>query len=133
MTQARESVIAYAHKLVDSAIKPAIPLSERQQKIANEFYDQAIKLASEQYDWSAIEPDFIKLYATTYTEEEIDGILAFYRTPAGQSMLNKLPEINAGRLKIFQDRDMQIEPRLRALFENFLRRLDADAQIEPAK
>ena len=34
-------------------------------------------------------PDLVKLYSDAYSENELDGILAFYRTPAGRAMLAK--------------------------------------------
>jgi hypothetical protein len=31
-------------------------------------------------------PALVKIYADTYTEEELDGILAFYKSPAGEAV-----------------------------------------------
>jgi hypothetical protein len=38
-----------------------------------------------------------RVYAETYSEEELTGILAFYRSPAGQAMLKKTPVL-AGKM-----------------------------------
>jgi hypothetical protein len=35
----------------------------------------------------------VQVYADTYTEEEVEGILAFYNSPAGQAMLQKMPQL----------------------------------------
>ena len=37
-------------------------------------------------------PALAKVYTDTYTEEEIDGILAFYKSPAGKVLASE----NAG-------------------------------------
>ena len=38
-------------------------------------------------------PDLIRIYAETYTDSEIDGMLAFFESPVGQSYLKKTPEV----------------------------------------
>ena len=41
-------------------------------------------------------------YARTYSEEEMEGIIAFYKSPAGQAMLAKAPQLaqNIGQVMI---------------------------------
>ena len=34
-----------------------------------------------------------KVYAETYTAEELEGLIAFYSSPVGQSVLAKAPEL----------------------------------------
>ncbi len=38
-------------------------------------------------------PEVAKIYADVYTEEEIDGILAFYNSPAVEAFVQKMPEV----------------------------------------
>jgi uncharacterized protein len=38
-------------------------------------------------------PELARIYADVYTEEELDGILAFYNSPVGKSFLQKMPEV----------------------------------------
>jgi uncharacterized protein len=33
----------------------------------------------------------VRLYQATYTQDEVDGLIAFYKTPAGQALINKAP------------------------------------------
>ncbi len=40
-----------------------------------------------------IRPQLVRLYSETYSAEEIDGILAFYESPAGRALLDKRPVI----------------------------------------
>jgi hypothetical protein len=42
---------------------------------------------------SKAKPALVKVYTDTYTEEEIDGILAFYKSPVGKAFLQKMPEV----------------------------------------
>ncbi len=38
-----------------------------------------------------IRPQLVTLYGETFSAEEIDGILAFYQSPAGHALLDKTP------------------------------------------
>jgi hypothetical protein len=36
---------------------------------------------------------FVEVYQSAMTQEEVDGIVAFYRTPAGKAMVEKMPAL----------------------------------------
>jgi hypothetical protein len=72
-----------------------IKLTPEQQKRADEFSTKVQKLIADGLGWKNLEPGYAKLYEATYTENEIDGILAFYKSPSGQAMVEKSPS-NAG-------------------------------------
>ena len=42
---------------------------------------------------AAVKPAMIKAYMDVFTEDEIDGILGFYQSPAGRAMLQKSPQV----------------------------------------
>ncbi len=43
--------------------------------------------------WEFFEPTFVEIYQSMMTQEEVDGIVAFYKTPAGKAMVQKLPQL----------------------------------------
>ena len=51
-------------------------------------------LIADKTSWERMKPVYVKSYADTFTENEIDGILAFYRSPAGKAMIDKQPALN---------------------------------------
>lgn len=50
------------------------------------------------------------IYMESFTEEDIDAILAFYHTPVGERMLEKLPEITQKSMTLGQQWGMKIQP-----------------------
>lgn len=54
-------------------------------------------LIAEKTRWDRMKPVYVKAYADTFTETEVDGILAFYKSPAGKAMVDKQPALN-GRI-----------------------------------
>ena len=84
------------------------------------FQDQIMHLIETQMSWKALEPQYVELYAQTYTEDELDAILVFYKSPAGSSLLAKTPELTARSLQISQSRVAIIVPQLKQMVEDFI-------------
>lgn len=66
----------------------------------------------EHFRYDEMEPDFIRMYTDMYTEEEIRGISAFYRTPLGQRLIETLPEVSAASQRIVMERLQSAMPEL---------------------
>lgn len=98
-----------------------VTLDGDQKKAYDEFRAKVVDLLRSSASWKALEPDFVKLYSDAYTEEELDGILAFYRSPAGRVMLAKTPELMEESLAISQRRMTELAPKVQSLVDQFLR------------
>lgn len=55
------------------------------------------------------------VYAEVYTAEELRAITAFFRSPEGQSMLAKQPELMARVMPMAQEMQRKLLPRIQAL------------------
>jgi hypothetical protein len=97
-----------------------------------DFQSQVLKLVDAQIGWKAIEPQYTDLYAQTYTEEELDAILAFYKSPAGTSMLAKSPELSAKSMQMVQSRLATIQPQLMKMIQDFAHSNAPSAPAQPA-
>jgi hypothetical protein len=64
--------------------------AERRAKVS-EMQENIMALVADRL--SKAKPALVKIYADTYTEAEIDGILAFYKSPPGKAMLEKMPQV----------------------------------------
>ena len=71
------------------ALKPDMPVEERARVV--EAQKKMMALVADRLN--AAKPALAKIYTETYTEEEIDGILSFYKSPVGRAMLQKMPEV----------------------------------------
>jgi uncharacterized protein len=43
------------------------------------------------FNQQSLQMMMVRLYQATYTQDEVDGLIAFYKTPAGQALINKAP------------------------------------------
>ncbi len=90
-----------------------------QQKQVADLRQKVNTLISSAVDWKVMEPDFVAAYASVYTEPEIDGILAFYKSPSGQALLKNGPALVQKSSQIVQTRMTTIQPQLREIVQNF--------------
>ena len=62
-------------------------------------------------------PALVKVYTDTYTEEEIDGILAFYKSPAGKALLQKMPEVMQRSMPVMMQMMGDLQPEIKTMME----------------
>jgi hypothetical protein len=52
---------------------------------------ELVAMMKEVLDWKKLEPIYVRIYQKTFTQQEVDGMIAFYKTPAGQAVIGKMP------------------------------------------
>jgi hypothetical protein len=100
-------------------------MTPAQKKLTDDFLNKAMDATVESLGWKTLEPQYAKLYAATYTDEELDGIIAFYKSAAGQAMLDKTPDVTAGTLKIVEAKMVDFQPQLKAIQDDYLKQMKA--------
>ena len=61
-----------------------------------------------QADWQELEDMVIPIYVKHLTAEEMDASIAFYRTPIGQSILQKMPAVMQESMQAGQQWGMKL-------------------------
>ena len=94
------------------------PTPDTKTKVA-EFEKSTATKIENQVGWTGMKPAFMDIYTRTFTEPELDAILAFYKSPAGKAFLEKMPTINREASSVEQSRMNSLQTDLRASFEEF--------------
>ena len=74
----------------------------------SEFLD--LILAEMSYE--NIKSEYVAIYAEVFTAAELQGLLAFYRSPVGRSWAEKQPEVNMRLMQITQSKMAKLMPRI---------------------
>lgn len=99
VTQARklvDSIMSQMDNLMQQAVVQAAAGREIPESVQKEIDRQRaemIAMMKELLDWQKLEPMYVRTYQKTFTQPELDGMLAFYKTPAGAAVVNKMPAI----------------------------------------
>ena len=126
-------IVASVNAQTSAITKRVAPASTTpaQNAAMQTFHDKVLSLTESQINWPALQPAYIDLYARTFTEEELDGILAFYRSPSGKALLEKSPTLTADAQKITQQKLVEMQPQLNQLVQDFQKSMAAPATPAP--
>jgi hypothetical protein len=110
----------FMKQITDAAAKEAgpNPSPETKAKVAD-FEKQALQIIDASVGWKAMQTQFTDIYAKSFTEEEMDGIIAFYKSPAGSALLTKMPDVNVQIAQVGGARVQALQPQLQQLYTDF--------------
>ena len=97
--------VTHAQKLVDSMIsqmdalmKNAMAQATQGQQLSPKLQMEVTQIETDTMaemkailDWNKLVPMYVRVYQKSFNQQEIDGLLAFYKTATGQALLNKMP------------------------------------------
>lgn len=98
-------------------------LPPAQQQTMDEFQTKMGRIIADALSWDALKPSYVKLYADAFTEDEIDGILAFYKSPAGQAMVSKTPQLMTQGSQVALQRMASVQPEIQKLMNEYKARM----------
>ena len=99
--------VAHAHQMLDATLAQMETMmknvfqqvtagqapSPAMQKIFEKAEADVMMMCREELTWEKLEPMYLRIYRKSLTQSEVDGMIAFYRTEAGQAVINKMPVI----------------------------------------
>jgi len=76
----------------------------KQQAAMDAFVTKMMTAVREEISWPKMRPIYVQIYQETFTQEEVDGLIAFYKSPAGIAYVNKLPVVMQKSMSLMQQR-----------------------------
>ena len=65
--------------------------SPEMKKIFDKARTDVVSMCKEDFSWEKMEPIYLRIYRKSLSQSDVDGMIAFYKTPAGQAVINKMP------------------------------------------
>jgi uncharacterized protein len=66
-------------------------LTPERQAVIDRMTAKMSAVVSDMLNWDDLLPMYIRIYRDSFTQDEIDGVIKFYKSAAGQAYLKKLP------------------------------------------
>lgn len=101
------------------AMKPAI----------QEYSRDMTALITTQLRAETFMPEVAQIYVDVFTHEELEAVLAFYRSPVGQKMLAKMPELMQRSMTVGQEQMTELMPEIETAAGEFGKKI-AELQSE---
>jgi hypothetical protein len=93
------------------------PLSADEQAVLDRQQAKMAGIMKEELSWEKMKDLYVQAYRETFSQEEIDGLIAFYQTPVGQSFVSKQPELMKRTMTILQQRMAPMMQRIQKMSE----------------
>jgi len=104
--------------------------SEKTKAEAAEVVDKLMARIQDRFSWDKMKPEYVRLYDEVYSDAEIAGILAFYKSPAGQAYLTKMPQLMGKSMEMAQRQMADVMPGIQRITKEAAEKSKNDA---PAK
>jgi uncharacterized protein len=102
-------------------------LTDAQRQILDEMRQRFVAVMTDEMSWTRYEPLLFNVYRQSFTQAEVDGMLAFYRTDAGRAVIAKMPTVMQNTMQLVQQQMAQVMPKLQQIQQ------DAAAKLEASK
>ncbi len=97
----------------------------KQQQVISKMKNRMVSLLQGELSWEKLEPMSVRLYKESFTEEEVDGMLTFYKTPAGQAVIGKMPVLMQKTMFEMQKMTSDMVPKMQSIEQDFRAELAA--------
>jgi len=121
VTRARESIVGMLPQIQASQqqmiqqMLAGRELSAQQQRELDTMVSASMKAVAALLSWDELQPLYRDLYAQSFDAEEVQAMIDFYASPAGQSMVQKMPQLMHNAMQAVQTR---LLPLLKELQDN---------------
>ena len=105
------------NNIIQKALKGKTPTA-KQQKAISTMKNRVMALMQKDFAWEKLEKMYIRLYKESFTEEEVSGMLSFYKTTAGKAAINKMPVLMQKSMQEIQGMISESIPQMQKIENN---------------
>jgi len=133
MDQAMKMIPKMTESMTSQSLSKLSPAeAEKVRARAEKMQEKTMALVEEEMSWEKIKGPMAQVYAESLTPEEVKGITAFYKSPAGQAFLDKQPVIMQKTMAMTQKLMMDLMPKMQALIQNEIAETTKEDAATPA-
>ncbi len=121
ITQAKKILKAASDQMdtmFDGMVKKQLDgkdVTPQQQQEIEARRKTAAAMVKDLLSWDSMEQLYLKVYGETFTQSEVDGMIAFYSTTTGRAVIAKLPLATKNTMTEMQQRMQQMIPKLQEI------------------
>lgn len=127
-----EAIINQVNGTMEAAMQKMASHASSQafQKSLEKSRARTTSIIKEELSWDKLEPMYIRAYQASFTQDEIDGIAAFYKTPAGKALVKKMPLVMQNTMAEMQTMMTSMVPKLQKMQEELQAEAKSDEKGE---
>ena len=95
--------------------------------LQEKMMERTMDLVSEELSWENMRDSYVDVYAETLTEEEMEGLIAFFRSSVGKAFVKKQPELMQRAAAVTQKATAGMVPKIIALQAEVMKEMRENA------
>jgi hypothetical protein len=122
--------------MMNNAAKQALgntTLNSEQQKVMQDSNAKIATVFKEEFGYEKLKPMMINIYKESFSQEEVDGMLEFYKSKAGQAVTKKMPLVMQSSMANVQAQMSTVIPKIQKIQQDAIEQVKAKADKTPAK
>jgi hypothetical protein len=139
LTEMRKLVDAMPTQIVSSMdvyIQQALQgkaATPRQQQAVDTMKKKLADLFASELSYDKMMSMWLPVYRETFSDEEVVGMIAFYKTPAGQAVIHKMPALMKNVMQTQQQLMLPLMPKIQEIAKDFGKEMQAASEAnEPS-
>jgi uncharacterized protein len=97
------------------------------QSKVDAYQKKVSSLVSKEMSFASMKADYVDAYVTVFTTEELEGLVAFYKTPTGKAFVDKQPQLTQKLIGLAQQRMEKIAPEVQKLNQELVAQMQKEA------
>ena len=96
--------------------------------ILKKYTDRLFAAIEETLNWQRLKENIITVYVQTFSEEELQNLVTFYKSPLGQAVIDKMPIVMQRTMEIQQKNMPQFLEKVKQISEEFQQEIRAEME-----
>jgi uncharacterized protein len=97
---------------------------QSQQALLEAYQAKADAALNKAVGWDKLKPDMVSLYTENFDEQEMQQLIAFYQSPLGKKVLEKMPMLTAQSAQLTQSKLENAVPEVNSLLDEMSAKLN---------
>lgn len=103
-----------------------------QQEVIDRMKKRMMGVMQDTMSWEKIQPLYVKIYQDSFSEEEVRGMIAFYKSPAGKAVVEKMPLVMQRSMDVMKPLMQEMFPKMKQIGEDFSAEMAKVAPADPS-
>jgi uncharacterized protein len=86
---------------------------------------EVLTMVKEMLDWHKLEPMYIRVYQKSFSQKEVNDLIAMYHTPGAEAMINKMPQVMQNTMTEMQPLMQPVIERMRKTQQQVMAQIQA--------
>lgn len=114
--------------MMNNAAKQALgntSLNSEQQKVMQEANAKIADIFKDEFSYQKMKPMMISVYKESFSQDEVDGMIKFYKSKAGQAVIKKMPLVMQSTMTNVQTQMSTVIPKIQKIQQEAIEQIKA--------